>query len=34
MRMHALVIRGDRLVGWLLGWPLLAGGHEVALVMA
>ncbi|BDG01683.1 NAD-dependent epimerase/dehydratase family protein [Anaeromyxobacter oryzae] len=30
--MHALVIGGNRFVGRLLGWRLLAGGHEVTLL--
>lgn len=32
MRMHVLVIGGNRFVGWLLGWRLLASGHEVTLL--
>lgn len=30
--MHVLVIGGNRFVGLLLGWRLLAGGHRVTLV--
>lgn len=32
MRMHALVIGGNRFVGRLLAWRLLAGGHAVTLL--
>jgi nucleoside-diphosphate-sugar epimerase len=32
MRMHVLVIGGNRFVGWLLGWRLLAAGHQVTLL--
>lgn len=32
MRMHVLVIGGNRFVGWLLGWRLLAGGHRLTLL--
>ncbi len=30
--MHVLVIGGNRFVGWLLGWRLLAGDHQVTLL--
>ena len=30
--MHVLVIGGNRFVGWLLGWRLLAGGHRLTLL--
>ena len=32
MRMHVLVIGGNRFVGWLLGWRLLAADHQVTLL--
>jgi nucleoside-diphosphate-sugar epimerase len=32
MRMHVLVIGGNRFVGWLLGWRLLAAEHQVTLL--
>ena len=30
--MHVLVIGGNRFVGWLLGWRLLAAEHRVTLL--
>jgi len=30
--MHVLVIGGNRFVGWLLGWRLLAAGHAPTLL--